>query len=339
MNRRDAIAALLAFGTAAAPLRTAAQSQSPVQRRTLGILAPISARDAGPFWLNALRASLKSRGWVEGQNLVVETAFADYRTERLPALAEELVRKRVDVIWAISGESAVAAARATGTVPIVFVGVPWPVETGLIASFARPGGNVTGVSSYSGIEVSTKRLEFLKEIVPSATRLSWILDADMATTVDGGSFDARPQLDAAARKLGYDVRYHLVAKEADLDQAFTDILAWHAQAIAVAGSATTYAARERIARFALRHRLPSTCASVSNVDAGALFSYNAAGELSGYVERSVEYVDRTFRGARPSEMPVSRPDRYALVINTRTAEALGLPISSSMRLRADRVIE
>lgn len=339
MNRRDTIATLIALGMAAAPLGGRAQSRAAAQVRTLGVLAPISSGDAAPLWLNVLRAELKSFGWLEGRNLVLETAFADYRSERLPELAEQLARKRVDVMWTVSGESAVAAARATRTIPIVFVAVPWPVETGLIESFARPGRNITGVSSYSGIEVSTKRLEFLKEIAPAVTRLSWILDADMAATVDGGQFDARPLLDAEARRLGYDVRYHMVGKQADLDAAFAEILQWHAQAIAVAGSATMYAARERIADFALRHRLPSSCASASNVDAGALFSYNSAGDLSSNVKLSVEYVDRIFRGGRPSELPVSRPDRYALVINLRTAKALGLPISQSMRLRADRVIE
>jgi len=339
MNRRDTIAALLALGAAVSPRGGRAQSKTAEQSRKLGVLAPISTRDAEGLWLNVLRAELGSFAWIEGRNLVLEPAFADYNSQRLPALAEQLVRKRVDVVWAVSGESAVAAARATRSVPIVFVAVPWPVETGLIDSFARPGRNVTGVSSYSGIEVSTKRLEFLKEMAPTATRLSWILDADMAATVDGGHFDARPLLDTEARRLGYDVRYHMVGKQADLDAAFADILQWKAHAIAVAGSATTYAARDRIADFALRHRLPSSCASASNVDSGALFSYNTAGDLAANVKGSVEYVDRIFRGARPSDLPVSRPNRYALVIKLRTAAALGLAISPSLRQRADRVIE
>ena len=136
----------------------------------------------------------------------------------------------------ITGPAAVAAARATKTIPIVFVAVPWPVETGLIDSFARPGRNVTGVSTYTGMEVSTKRLEFLKEIAPTATRLSWILDSSMEVTLDGGRFDIRPLLDPAARRLGYDVRYHYVAKDEDFGPAFADILNWRAQALAVAGS-------------------------------------------------------------------------------------------------------
>jgi putative ABC transport system substrate-binding protein len=285
------------------------------------------------------REKLKALGWIEGQNLVIESALANYKADQLPALAEGLVRKRVEIIWALSGGAAVAATRATKTIPIVFVAVPWPVETGLIDSFARPGRNVTGVSSYSGIEVSTKRLEFLKEIAPTATRLSWILDADMAATVDGGSFDARPLLDSAARRLGYEVRYHTVATSEHLDPAFADILKWRAQAIAVAGSATTFAARERIADFALRSGLPSSCASSSLVDAGGLFSYNAAGDLKDSIARSVEYVDRLFRGARPADLPVSRPDKYEFVINLKTAKALGLNIPHSMQLRADRVIQ
>ena len=338
MNRRDAITAL-GFCMAATPLGLRGQSKPSAQNRVLGILAPMSFQDAERLWLGALYAKLKALGWVEGQNLVIEHAFAAYKPELLPALAESLVRKRADAIFAISGEAAVAATRATRSIPIVFVAVPWPVETGLIESFARPGRNVTGVSSYSGIEVSTKRLEFLREIVPAATRLSWILDADMAATVDGGQFDARPLLDSAARKLRYEIRYHMVAKIEDLEPAFADILKWRAQAIAVAGSATTFASRERIAEFALRNRLPSSCASVLLVEAGGLFSYNAAGTLSVAVARGVEYADRILRGASPSDLPASRPDRYELVINLRTAKALGLEIPQSVRLRADRVIE
>ncbi len=339
MNRRDAIAALLAFGAAAAPAGVRGQPGPSAQNRTLGLLTAASAPDAEQIWLGLLRTELKARGWVERQNLVIAGAFADYRAERLPVLAEDVVRKGVDVIWAFSGEAAVAAARATRTIPIVFVAVPYPVETGLIDLFARPGRNVTGVSTYTGIEVSAKRLEFLKEIAPTAPRLSWILDAGMAETVDGGRFDVRPALDSAAGRLGYEVRYHLVAKREDLDAAFADILKSRAQALAVAGGAATFAARERIADFALRNRLPSSCAAASLVDAGGLFSYNAAGRSTVSVTRGAEYVDRVFRGAQPADLPVSRPEKYELVINLKTARALGLHIPQSDRMRIDRVIE
>jgi len=189
MNRRDAINALLALGTASGPLGVRAQCTPSAQGRTLGILSRQSSQDAERFWLGVFRANLKALGLIEGQNLAIENAFADYRSERLPALAEELVRKRVDVICAFLPDAVVAAARATRTIPIVFVGVPWPVETGLIDSFARPGRNVTGASAYTGVEVSTKRLEFLTDIAPTAPWLSWILDPGMEATLDGGRLD------------------------------------------------------------------------------------------------------------------------------------------------------
>lgn len=339
MDRRDTITALLAIGMSAAPRAARAQAKPSTQGKTLAVLATGSSQDVERVFLPAFRAGLKALGWIEGQNLVIESAIADYKYERLPALAEDLVRKRVDVVWATSAEAAVAAARATKSIPIVFTSVPWPVETGLIDSFARPGRNVTGVSSYAGTEVSIKRLEYLKEIAPTATRLSWILDPSLGASLDGGRFDVRPLLDPAARTLGFEVRYHHVEKREDVDPAFAEILAWRAQAIAVAGSAATFAARERIATFALRNRLPSACASAPIVEAGGLLSYSAAGALSESLARGANYVDRILRGAHPANLPVYRPDNYELLINLRTAKALGLQVPQSLLLRAGRLIE
>lgn len=339
MNRRDAMAALLALGSGATSSGVKAQSRSSAQTRTLGLLTPLSAQDAERLVLGVLRAEMKALGWIDGQNLVIEGAFADYRPARLPALAEELVRKRVDVIWAGTGPAAVAAARATKTIPIVFGAVAWPVETGLVDSFARPGRNVTGVSTYTGIEVSAKRLEFLKAIAPTATRLSWIQDPSLEVTVDGGRFDIRPLLDPVARGLGYDVRHHYVAQGEDFDTAFAEILGSRAQALSVAGSAATFVARERIAAFALRNRLPSAGLASWFADAGGLLSYGDAGASSASIARGAGYIDRILRGANPADEPVNRPSEYALVINLRTAKALGLQIPQSVRvLRTERWI-
>ena len=336
MNRRDTLTALLALGT-----EVHAQSRASAQVATIGVLAQVvSTSDMARSYLSMLRAELKARKWIEGQNLVIERAFGEGKAERLPALAEELVRKHVDVIWVGSDHAAVVAARATRTIPIVFTNVYWPVETGLIDSFARPGRNLTGVSAYTGIEVSTKRLDFLKEIAPGATRLSWMFDASIAPTVDGGIFDIRPVLDADAKKPGYETRYHLLAKSDDIDRAFAEILDWRAQAIAVGRSPAISAALERIASFALRNRLPSACADSRPVDAGCLLSYSAAGApLTESMGRAVDYVDRILRGAHPRDLPVQRPDRYELVINLKTAKALGLRIPQSVLLRTDRLIE
>jgi putative ABC transport system substrate-binding protein len=339
MDRRDTLTALLALGIATGPRASHAQLKPSTQTRTLAVLASGSSQDVERFFLGVFRSELKALGWIEGQNLVIETAFADFKYERLPALAEDLVRRRVDVIWATTPEAAVAAARATQSIPIVFTAVPWPVETGLIDSFARPGRNATGVSTYTGTEVSTKRLEFLKEIAPTATRLSWILDPSLGASVGGGRFDVRPLLDKAAKALGYEVRYHHIEKSEDVDPAFAEILAGRAQAIAVAGSAVTFEARERIATFALRNRLPSACATPSIVEAGGLLCYSSAGRLSELVAHGANYVDKVLRGARPADMPVYRPDKYELLINLKTAKALGLLVPQSLLLRAGRVIE
>ena len=339
MHRRDAISALLALGSAADPLGVCAQSNPSAQIKTLGILTIAATQDAERLWLPGVRAKLKTLGWIEGQNLVIEIAFADTKVEQLAALADELVRKRVDVIWAYPDPSAIAAARATRTIPIVFVNVSWPVEQGLIESYGRPGRNATGVTTYTGIEVSAKRLEFLKAVAPTATRLSWILGSSTEPTVDGAGFDLRPVLSQAARSLGYEVRYHVVQKSEDLDPVFADILASRAQALAVAGTVTTFVARERIAAFALSNRLPTACAAFFQVEAGGLLAYNAAGGGSAAIPPSLKYVDRILRGARPADLPVERPSNYELVINLKTAKALGLLLPQSVLLQAGRVIE
>ena len=340
MQRRDAISALLALGSGADPLSVCAQSNPSAQSKTLGILTLASAQDAERFWLPALRTKLKTLGWVEGQNLAIESAFADSKVERLAAMAEELVRKRVDVILAIFPDlSVIAAARATRTIPIVFVNASWPVEEGLIESYGRPGRNVTGVASYTGLEVSAKRIEFLRAVAPSATRLSWILGSPTEQTVDGAGFDLRPVLSQAARSLGFEVRYHFAQKSEDLDPVFADILASRAQALSVAGTVTNFVARERIAAFALSNRLPTACAGPAFVDAGGLLSYSAAGGGFAAIPPSLEYVDRIFRGARPADLPVEQPSNYELVLNLKTAKALGLLVPQAVLLRAGRVIE
>jgi putative ABC transport system substrate-binding protein len=339
MNRRGAVHTLLALGSAGGPLGVGAQSNPSGQRKTLGILTLASHQDAERFWLPGLRTKLKALGWIEGDNLVIESAFADTKVERLATLAEELVRKRVDVIWAYPDIPAIAAARVTRTIPIVFVNASWPVEQGLIESYARPGRHVTGVATYTGLEVSSKRLEFLKAMAPTATRLSWILGSPTEQTVDGKGFDIRPLLSQAAKGLGYEVRYHFVHKSEDLDPTFAEVLASRAQALSVAGTAVTFVARERIAAFALSNRLPTACANLAFVEAGSLLAFNSAGGGFAAIPRSLEYVDRIFRGARPADLPVEQPSNYELVLNLKTAKALGLQVPQTVLLRAGRVIE
>jgi putative ABC transport system substrate-binding protein len=306
--------------------------------RKIGILSLDRPPSAEEWARNPLIGRLKELGWVEGKNLTVVRAYADRKRDRLAALAEELVRERVEVIWT-EGSPAPVAARATRTIPIVFYGAAWPVEMGLIDSFARPGRNVTGVSFYTGIEVSAKRLEFLREIAPDAKRLSWILAPDIAGTVDGKGLDLSALVDPAARKLGYEVRYHEVRAPEDVEKALAEVLDWRAQTLSVSGGTPIYVTRQRISDFALRHRLPSASAFAPFTEAGGLLSYSATGLLTTLVAQSADYVDKILRGARPADLPVDRPSRYELVINLKTARALGLKVPQTLLLRADRLIE
>jgi len=335
VNRRGSIAALLGLVAAAATGAGRAQPRVGDREKTLGLLWVAPLREVAPFQVRLLDR-LKTTGWVEPQSLAVVSVSADGQVERLRAEAEALVGRRVDVLWTGTPEATVAAARATGTLPIVFANVGWPVETGVIESFARPGRNLTGVSSYVGLEVGAKRLEFLREIVPGARRLSWIQAPTIQATVAGGHFDILPELDAMMERLGFETRHHLVRGPADLDDAFGAITAWGAQALAVANSAQIYVARRRIAEFAIRNRLPSAFLAGDYVEAGGLLSYGA--DFTSNVQRSADYIDRILRGARPQDLPVERPDRYELVVNLGTAKSLGLAIPPLILLRADRVI-
>ena len=326
----------------AAPLTRAQQARKPAEKRRIGVLKFELARTpeqlARSQYHSRFRARLKELGWIEGQNFVLEYAFAELKMDRLRGLAENLVRKRVDLIWASAAEAAVTAARATSTIPIVFDTVAWPVELGLIDSYARPGRNATGVATYAGIEVTNKRVQFLKEFAPTATRLSWILVPDILETVGGGRFDITPAIKTAAIELGFQPRFHFVNNSEDFDIAFAEILAWRAQVIAVAGSHFTYQHHRRIIEFANRHRLPAAYGHSGFVAAGGLLSYTADASVEEE-HKIAEYIDRIFHGARPADLPVERPDRYELVINRKAANALGMKIPQSILLRADRVIE
>jgi putative ABC transport system substrate-binding protein len=232
---------LIASGAMLAPRLAHGQAHA----RKVGILASDRLPATG-----ALLAKLKQLGWVERQNLLVVTAYADLNLDRLPSLAEDLVRQRVDVIVAFGEEAALPAARATATIPIVFGFVGWPVEMGLIESFAKPGRNATGVAAYTGMDVSIKRHEFLREIAPAAKRLSWISQPAHNQDVRGAALDLK--VDEAVKQLGYEPQFHVVRKTEDLEGVFSELVAFRAQALSVGGSVLLHHARQRIADFA-RH--------------------------------------------------------------------------------------
>jgi putative ABC transport system substrate-binding protein len=329
---------LIAAGSLlAAPRLARAQAQEKLP--VLGILTPFPrpkpeeiARSRNP-----LIVRLRELGWVEGKTLLIERAYGEGREGRLPELAATLVAKKVDVIWAFSSEGAVAAARATSTIPIVFWGVPAPVEQGLVESFARPGRNVTGVAFMADLGVEAKRLELLREIAPSARRLAAISVPTGILTVAGGSVDLPSATDAAASKLGFELRRFPIEKQEDFEPVFAAILAWGAEVLTVSASGLFGRNRARIAEFANRNRLPSAFTLPDYSEAGGLVSYGI--EWQSTFAQTADYIDRILRGAKPGELPVDLPRKYMTVVNLRTARALGLKVPQSVLLRADRVIE
>jgi putative ABC transport system substrate-binding protein len=311
--------------------------------KRIGILSEASAEVSKDtlIWEPEVWELMAQRGWVVGQNVVVERAFADTKSDRLPGLAEELVRRSVDVILCLGDQEAmVAAARATQTIPIVVFDVQDPVEQGLVGSFARPGRNVTGISLSWGPDFAMKRLQYLRTIVPSAKRLCWLWghDTSLVTRVDGSRYDVAASLATSAQKMQFETRIYRVTGASDIDKALTDAVTWQAQALTTSGF-PPFLARREVAQFALRQRWPSAFAVVDFVQAGGLLSLAVAdSEVQLLTLRWIEYIDRVLRGAKPADMPVIGADRYELQVNMKTAETLGLSIPQSILSRADGLV-
>ena len=338
-TRRQALQQLaLLAGASGLPLALGAGAP-----KRIGILAEAAAEVSKDtlIWEPEFWELMAQRGWVAGRNVVVERAFADTKSDRLPRLAEDLVRKRVDVILCLGDQEAmVAAARATRTIPIVVFEVFDPVEQGLVESLARPGRNVTGISLARGPDLTMKRLQYLGMIAPSAKRLCWLWgrDTSLATRVDGSRYDVAASLATAARKMQYETRIYHVTGASAIDKALTDAVTWQAQAITTSGL-PPYLARRDVARFALRQRWPSVFAVDEFVQAGGLMSLAVPdSEVQLLTLRWIDYIDRVLRGAKPAEMPVIAADRYELQVNMKTAETLGLSIPQSILSRADRLV-
>lgn len=338
-TRRQALRRLASLA-APAGLPDAGSADAP---KRIGIIAEAAA-EAGKdtlIWEPDIWALMAQRGWVVGRNVVVERAFADTRSDRLPRLAEELVRKRVDLILCLGDQEAmVAAARATRTIPIVVFEVFDPVEQGLVESLARPGRNVTGISLVRGPDLAMKRLQYLRAIAPSAKRLCWLWghDTSLATRVDGSRYDVAASLATAARQMEFETRIFYVAGASAIDKALADAVAWQAQALTTSGL-PPYLARREVAGFALRQRWPSAFAVNEFVQAGGLMSLAVSdSETQLLTVRWIEYIDRVLRGAKPADMPIIAADRYELQINMKTADALGLSIPQSVLSRADGLV-
>jgi putative ABC transport system substrate-binding protein len=314
----------------AAPLAAEAQQAQKVYR--LGILMP-GVRPASSVATTAtvLPKMLRELGYVEGRNLIIEQRFAEGKLERLPELARELVQLRVDALVAPSPVAIRAAKRATQTIPIVMLlGYSDPVELGLVASFARPGANITGVVLAAEPSMAGKRLELIKEAIPSAKRIA-VLTTDEAS--------ARTQVQWAQKVApSFGVTLFVVeVRGRDYDRAFGAVVAERADALFVVASVIFHTDYARISQLAAKYRLPSVSDWRDHVEAGGLIAYG--GSVSGFTRRAAAYVDRIFKGENPADLPVERATIFELAINLKTAKTLGLTIPSSLVARADHVVE
>jgi len=282
--------------------------------------------------VDAFRQGLREFGWVEGQNVSIEYRFADGETARLPGLAAELVRLNVDLLFAVASPPAKAAQQATDSVPIVFTGVADPIGVGLVPRLARPGGNITGFTT-SNVELSGKRLEILKEAVPNLTHVAVFVNP---TNPQARAF--RRETTAAAVPLGLTLEFIDVADPGQLPRAFAAITSQaHALLILPDPLIGAGMAQVRIAELALKIRLPTMERSRRFADTGGLMSYGTNAEE--LVRGAVRHVDKILKGAKPGDLPVEQPTKFELVINLKTAKALGLAIPQTLLLRADQVIE
>jgi putative ABC transport system substrate-binding protein len=330
MERRTFLA-MVSGSLLAAPLAAEAQQAAKVAR--IGYLSPNLA--TSPHLREAFRQGLRDLGYVEGRNVVFEYRDAEGKVERLPALAAELVELKVDVIVTEGANTSVplAAKQATRTLPIVFASAADPVGSGLVTSLARPGGNVTGASILSP-EIVGKRLELLTQAVPGVSRVAvlWLPGALGERTEKYMLKEA----DVAARALGVQLQFVEARGPADLDRAFSDMTRARAGALTVLPSLMFLREHRRLVDLAAKHRLPAVYTVKEYVDAGGLMAY--APNLAEVFRRAATYVDKILKGAKPADHPVEQPTKFELVINLKTAKALGLTIPSSLLQRADQVI-
>jgi putative tryptophan/tyrosine transport system substrate-binding protein len=328
VRRREFIA--LVGGAIACPMDVRAQQQAEKVPR-IGYLRVTSASDRPPL-LDAFRQGLRELGWVEGQNIVIDYRFAEGRLDRLPDLAAELVRLKVDVIVSLGTQGVTAAKNATETIPIVMIAVRDPVGAGLIASLARPGGNVTGVSGYAGLETVAKQLELLKETVPKIRRVAILLNPTNAY-----HSLAMREVNVAAQTLGVQLQLLEARGPNEFEGAFAAMVKERVGALLVLSDVIFNSHASRLADLAARSRLPTAYAVRESVEAGGLMSYGPS--FLELYRRSAAYVDKIVKGAKPADLPVEQPTKFELVINLKAAKALGLEVPPLLIAQADELIE
>jgi putative ABC transport system substrate-binding protein len=309
-----------------------AAAQAPVKVARVGVLGPRTQADAAPF-LDAFRQGMRELGWLEGQNLVLESRWAEGKSDRVPALVADLLRSRVDVIFAGTTLMTVETRKATSTVPIVAATIGAdPVKLGLAASLARPGGNVTGLSFTVDSETFGKQLQLLKETVPATRRVAVLFNP--TNPAYGPTLE---NLKIAARSMGVELQFVEARGPDDLERAFTAMARWRAQALLVVADPILALDRTRLLDQVAGSRLPAMYGLRELVEAGGLISY--AVDLRDNYRRAAAYVDKILRGAKPGDLPIEQPAKFELIVNLRTAKAFGLTIPRSVLLRADQVIE
>jgi putative ABC transport system substrate-binding protein len=327
MNRRRFLLTSLA-GAVAAPLGAESQEAAKVAR--IGFLTTTSP--GGSPTTDAFRQGLSERGYVEGQSITIDWRWGSGSTERFPDFVAEMVTLNVDVIVAANDSAGRAAQRATKRIPIVIVIIGDPVGGGFAASLARPGGNITGLTAL-GPDLAAKRLQILKEAVPKLSRAALLVDV-----ADLGYGASLREIEAAAHALRVQIgpRVDVSTPEA-LADAFATMTKERATAVFTVGGTMLYANRARLADLAVKSHLPMICGPLEFVSAGCLMGYSA--NLADMFRRAAGYVDRILKGAKPADLPIERPTKFDLVINLKTAKALGLTIPPSLLARADQVIE
>jgi putative ABC transport system substrate-binding protein len=326
MERRTVIG-VVAAAIVAAPLATIAQTATTVRR--IGFLS--SGARPTPAELHEETAPLRELGWVEGKNLLVERRYTTGRAELLQPLAEELVRLKVELIVTFGTNATLAAKNATTTIPIIIKSAGDPARIGLVATLARPGGNITGYSIISP-ELNVKRLALFRELLPGVQRVGWL-----ENSTNPYYRATRKDLEQAYRSLGIQPIFIQVAATSEVQDAVAEAARQRAQALFVPVDTLFYETRAEIMRAALKHVLPTMAQRITVQEDGALIAYDPT--LAEENDRNAAFIDRILRGAKPADLPIEQPTKFELIINLKTAKALGITIPPSLLLRADEVIQ
>jgi len=333
-NRKSAIqnrkwAGLFAIVVAFTVCGARAEAQQPGKIPRIGYLVAQTSSAEHPR-IDAFRQGLRALGYVEGQNIAIDYRFTDGKLERLPEVAAELVGLKVNVLITISTNAALAAKRATSTIPIFFMGVSSPIEAGLVKSLARPGGNITGLTNIASV-LSGKRLELLKETVPKLSRVAVLWEPQAP-----GSVTQWKESQLAARELGLQLYSAEVSSADKYEGAFKAAAKARSSALAVTLSPSTVSSQKRIAELATNNRVPAIYARGDFVDSGGLMSYGPSYAAEG--RDAARLVDKILKGTKPADIPVEQPTKFELVINLKTAKQIDVTIPPNVLVRADRVI-